>query len=87
MDESAPSYNLLPQLDLNNTIAHRPDGDEMWFLGNAKTITQSFLKLASVRPLKNILDKSNYPQKKDINDERSRSLAASTMKSRTGFAI
>src|SRR4051812_18452710 len=33
-------YNVLPQLDINNTIDHRPEGDEKWFLENEKTVTQ-----------------------------------------------
>src|SRR5437016_11462364 len=28
MDELAQFYNVLPQLDINNTIDHRPEGDE-----------------------------------------------------------
>src|SRR5690349_12222598 len=28
----AQCYNVLPQLDINNTIDHRPEGDEKWFL-------------------------------------------------------
>src|SRR5262249_27347076 len=27
MDELAQCYNVLPQLDINNTIDHRPEGD------------------------------------------------------------
>src|SRR5437762_7734196 len=30
MDELAQCYNVLPQLDINNTIDHRPEGDEKW---------------------------------------------------------
>src|SRR5438128_3170234 len=37
MDELAQCYNVLPQLDINNTIDHRPEGDEKWFLENEKT--------------------------------------------------
>src|SRR5436189_306058 len=33
-DELAQCYNVLPQLDINNTIDHRPEGDEKWFLEN-----------------------------------------------------
>src|SRR5207245_10628162 len=40
MDELAQCYNVLPQLDINNTIDHRPEGDEKWFLENEKTVTQ-----------------------------------------------
>src|SRR5699024_12316715 len=75
------------QLDINNTIDHRPEGDEKWFLENEKTVTQFCRKLAAERPLKDIRDEYNYPKKKGIKDECSRLLEASTMKSRRGFAI
>src|SRR5262245_59512963 len=78
-------YNVLPQLDINNTIDHRPEGDEKWFLENEKTVTQFCRKLAAERPLKDIRDEYNYPKKKGIKDECSRLLEASTMKSRRGF--
>src|SRR5262249_8154675 len=45
---------VLPQLDINNTIDHRPEGDEKWFLENEKTVTQFCRKLAAERPLKDI---------------------------------
>src|SRR5205085_11778629 len=77
----------LPQLDINNTIDHRPEEDEKWFLENEKTVTQFCRKLAAERPLKDIRDEYNYPKKKGIKDECSRLLEASTMKSRRGFAI
>src|SRR5437763_4794336 len=54
MDELAQCYNVLPQLDINNTIDHRPEGDEKWFLENEKTVTQFCRKLAAERPLKDI---------------------------------
>src|SRR5437763_1822319 len=76
-----------PQLDINNTIDHRPEGDEKWFLENEKTVTQFCRKLAAERPLKDIRDEYNYPKKKGIKDECSRLLEASTIKSRRGFAI
>src|SRR5438477_4323047 len=79
--------NVLPQLDINNTIDHRPEGDEKWFLENEKTVTQYCRKLAAERPLKDIRDECNYPKKKGTKDECSRLLEASTMKSRRGFAI
>src|SRR3989454_10614728 len=87
MDELAQCYNVLPQLDINDTIDHRPEGDEKWFLENEKTVTQIGRKLAAERPLKYIRDEHNYPKKKGIKDECSRLLEASTMKSRKGFAI
>src|SRR5256885_1826576 len=80
-------YNVLPQLDINNTIDHRPEGDEKWILENEKTVTQFCRKLAAERPLKDIRDEYNYPKKKGIKDECSRLLEAFFMKSRRGFAI
>src|SRR5438094_3731018 len=56
MDELAQCYNVLPQLDINNTIDHRPEGDEKWSLENEKTVTQFCRKLAAERPLKDIRD-------------------------------
>src|SRR5699024_12522119 len=56
MDELAQCYNVLPPLDINNTIDHRPEGDEKWFLENEKTVTQFCRKLAAERPLKDIRD-------------------------------
>src|SRR5205809_340702 len=87
MDELAQCYNVLPQLDINNTIDHRPEGDEKWFLENEKTVTQFCRKLAAERPLEDIHDQYNYPKKKGFKDECSRLLEASTMKSCRGFAI
>src|SRR5258708_15279472 len=78
MDELAQGYNVLPKLDINNTIDHRPEGDEKWFLENEKTVTQFCRKLAAERPLKDIRDEYNYPKKKGIKDECSRLLEAST---------
>src|SRR5437867_8838929 len=75
------------KLNINNTIDHRPEGDEKWFLENEKTVTQFCRKLAAERPHKDIRDEYNYPKKKGIKDECSRLLEASTMKSRRGFAI
>src|SRR5256714_12965055 len=87
MDELAQCYNVLPQLDINNTIARRPEGDEKWFLENEKTVTQFCRKLAAERPLKDNRVDYNYPKKRGIKDECSRLLEAFTMKSRRGFAI
>src|SRR5699024_12755412 len=82
MDELAQCYNVLPQLDINNTIDHRPEGDEKWFLENEKTVTQFCRKLAAERPLKDIRDEYNYPKKKGIKDECSRLLEASRSEER-----
>src|SRR5258708_32749043 len=69
MVELAQCYNVLPQLYINNTIDHRPEGDEKWFLENEKTVTQFCRKLAAERLLKDIRDEYNYPKKIVINDE------------------
>src|SRR5258708_24107583 len=87
MDEVAQCYNVPHQVDMNNAIDHRPEGDEKWYLENEKTVTQFCRKLAAESPLKDIRDEYNYPKKKGIKDECSRLLEASTMKSRSGFAI
>src|SRR5262249_46617951 len=87
MVEMAQCHTVLSQLDINNTIDRRPEGDEKWFLENEKTVTQFCRKLAAERPLKDIRDEYNYPKKKGIKDECSRLLEASPMKSRRGFAI
>src|SRR4051812_49441242 len=77
MDELAQCYNVLPQLDINNTIDHRPEGDEKWFLENEKTVTQFCRKLAAERDRKSGSAGMPRPisyavfclkKKKDIND-------------------
>src|SRR5438045_9626964 len=40
MDELTQCYNVLPQLDINNTIDHRHEGDEQWLLYNDQQVTQ-----------------------------------------------
>src|SRR5699024_6368613 len=87
MDELAQCYNVLPQLDINNTIDLRCEGYEKWFLENDNTVTQFCRKLASERTLYDIIDEYNYPKKKSIKDECLRLLEASTMNSSRGFAI
>src|SRR5256885_2305058 len=69
MDELAQCYNVLHQLDINNTIDHRPEGDEKWFLENEKTVTQFCRKLAAERPLIFIRDAYNSPKNKCTNHE------------------
>src|SRR5258707_15387146 len=63
MYELAQCYNALPQLDIINTIDHRPEGDEKWLLENEQTVTQFVRNLAAARPLKDIRDEDNYPKK------------------------
>src|SRR6266705_3116838 len=77
MDEFAQCYNVLPQLYIKNTIDHRPEGDEKWFLENEKAVTQFCRKLAAERPLKDIRDEYNYPKNKGIKDDGSRLLESS----------
>src|SRR5262245_431304 len=84
MDELAQCYNALPQLDINNTIDHRPEGDEKWLSENEKTVTQFCRKLAAQRPLKESRDEYTYPKKKGSKDERSRLLDTCTKKPRRG---
>src|SRR5690606_36716461 len=79
MDELAQCYNVLPQLDINNTVGHRHEGDEKWVLENEKTVTQVCRMLAAERPLKDIRYEYNYPKNKGNHDECSRLLDASTM--------
>src|SRR2546430_3225717 len=55
MDELAQCYNVLPQLDINNTIDHRPEGDEKWFLENDIFFKEFCPKQASELPLKDFL--------------------------------
>src|SRR5256714_6950105 len=71
-----PYTTLFRSLDINNTIDHRPEGDEKWFLENEKTVTQFCRKLAAERPLKDIRDEYNYPKKKGIKRAFSSQLAA-----------
>src|SRR5438045_9625297 len=82
MDEFAHCYNVLPQLDINNTIDHCPEGDETWFLENEKTVTQFCRKQAAECPLKDIRDEYSYHNKKVTQDEYSSLLDAATKKSR-----
>src|SRR5436305_349969 len=70
MDELAQCSNVLPQLDINNTIDHRPAGDEKWFLENEKTVTQVCRQLAAGRPLKDIRVAYTYPHNNCTHDER-----------------
>src|SRR2546423_13895424 len=60
MDELAQCYNVLPQLDINNAIVPRPEGDEKWFLENEKTVKQFCRKLAVEGLLRVIRDESIY---------------------------
>src|SRR5688500_19422666 len=39
MDGLAQCYHVLLVLDITNTIDHRPDGHEKWYLDNEKTLS------------------------------------------------
>src|SRR5438034_521535 len=47
MDEFAQCYNVLPQLDINNTIDHRPEGDEKFFFSSRRRHTRSLCDWSS----------------------------------------
>src|SRR5438132_3742051 len=90
MDELAQCYNVLPQLDINNTIDHRPEGDEKWFLENEKTVTQFCRKLAAERPLKDIRDEYNRSEERfsrDAETELVCRLVLEKKKWRLGFFV
>src|SRR5256885_16005180 len=38
LDELAQCYIVLPQLDINNIMDHRPEGDEKGFFGNETAV-------------------------------------------------
>src|SRR5260370_37482112 len=63
MAELAQRYNVLPQLDINNTIDHRPEGADKWFLENETTVTQFCRTLAAGRPHTDIRAKYSHPNK------------------------
>src|SRR5690554_623325 len=53
-------YNVIQQIDINNTIDLHIEGHEKSFVENKKAITQFCRKLATERPLKDIRDEYNY---------------------------
>src|SRR5207245_5375274 len=64
MDELAQCYNVLPQLDINNTIDHRPEGDEKWFLENEKRSEERFSRNAETDLVcRLLLEKKNKNKK------------------------
>src|SRR2546430_1241083 len=63
LDKWSQCYNGLPNIVINNTINHRPEGYVKWFLEYEKTVTQFCLNLAAERPLKGICVESNFPKK------------------------
>src|SRR2546427_10712129 len=77
MDKLAQCYNVLPQIDINNTIHQRPEAEETWFLEKEKSVTQFCRKLAAESTLKDIRDEYNYPNNKGIKDGCAKLLEAS----------
>src|SRR5262249_57422881 len=71
MDELARCYNVLPQLDINNTLDHRPAVDNKWFLENEKTVTQFCRKLPAEGRLRVIRDEATYPKRTVISSNAS----------------
>src|SRR5437667_149842 len=62
MDELAQCYNVLPQLDINNTIDHRPEGrSEERFSRNAETDLVCRLLLEKKKQKKNKHNEKHNP--------------------------
>src|SRR3989442_13602843 len=78
MDELAQCYNVLPQLDLNNTRDPRPDGAEKWCLAHEKPGTPFWRTLAAARPLRDIPDAANDPTTQGIHEAAATCLESST---------
>src|SRR5690348_16313609 len=86
MDELAQCYNVLPQLDINNTIDHRPEGDEKGFLGKRRRVTRFAANWPPNAPLTKLATASISPKTKAIKKGGSKWLWSSPMKRGTGFA-
>ena len=86
-DELQECYDVLGQLDINNTIDHIPKGNAHWSMLYEKPVNIHWLQLVSKRPLKHIRADYNYAKAKGIKDECSKMLEESTMKSRRGFTV
>jgi len=80
-------YLVLKQLDINNTIDHRPDGDAAWYFLNDVPVYKYWRKLLANRPIRDIYSDYAYPKPVGFKDECSKMLEAATMKSRRGFTI
>ena len=86
-DELQECYDVLGQLDINNTIDHTPKGNTHWSMLYDKPVNTHWSQLVSKRPLKYIRADYNYAKAKGIKDECSKILEESTMKSRRGFTV
>lgn len=87
VDELQECYDVLGQLDINNTIDHTPKGNAHWSMLYDKPVNTHWSQLVSKRPLKDIRADYNYAKAKGIKDECSKILEESTMKSRRGFTV
>ncbi|AUG88354.1 gpA [Escherichia phage EMCL318] len=87
IEELDECYNVLGQLDINNTIDHKPIGNAKWDLMYEKPVYKHWYELVSKRPLKSIREDYNYAKAKGTKDECSKILEESTMKSRRGFTV
>src|SRR5690625_4110281 len=59
-DEFEQCYKVLPQLAINNTIDHRPEGDVQLFLEIEKTVMQFSRKQVAERRHMDMHDEYNY---------------------------
>lgn len=87
VDELQECYDVLGQLDINNTIDHTTKGNVHWSMLYDKPVNTHWSQLVSKRPLKDIRADYNYAKAKGIKDECSKMLEESTMKSRRGFTV
>ncbi|ACY07186.1 A [Escherichia phage G4] len=87
IEELQECYDVLGQLDINNTIDHKPLGNDHWNLLYEKPVYKHWYQLVSNRPLKDIRADYNYAKAKGVKDECSKILEESTMKSRRGFIV
>src|SRR5256714_12412021 len=60
MDELAQCSNVVPDVDINNAIAGRPDGVVKCFLVSEKTVTDFCRKVVVDRTVKDIRDEYNF---------------------------
>src|SRR5687767_7279586 len=64
------NFNVLPQHDINNTIHHRPEEHEQWFLENEKPLTELCRSLVPDRALTHIRDDYTSPNNNNTIEHR-----------------
>src|SRR2546423_1854024 len=74
----AQCCHALPQPAVDTASAHRPEGDEKWFLEDEKPATQGGRKRAAERPLKDTRDECNSATEKGIRHKSSIGTCART---------